>query len=121
VKRIQLAALVAAVLVSPALAVAQDFLMEAEWYVHAKDLGGMPIARVQCSYASNDSAADYIDIPGESVTLQVTFPEDGDYVPIARTAGLPDSVSTLMLRLNPASIGREEQVSEVQIHGSGVG
>ena len=120
-KRIRLATLIVAVLVWPALATAQNLLAEAEWYTEAKDLGGALISRVQCSYASNDSAVDYIDIPAESITLEITFPQDGNYVPIVRAACLPDSLSILQLSLRGANLAREEQVSEVEILGSGVG
>jgi hypothetical protein len=121
VKRIRLATLSVAVLVCPALGSAQDLLAEAEWYTEAKDLGGALISRVECSYASNDSAVDHIDIPAESITLEITFAQDGNYVPIVRAAGLPDSLSVLQLSLRGANLVRADQVSEVEILGSGVG
>jgi hypothetical protein len=121
VRRIQLAALIAALLTYPTAATAEDFLTEAEWYTSDNDLGGLMITRVQCSYSSNGSAVDYIDVGGESITLEVTFPNDGNYLPIVRTAGLPGATSMLELNLSSGSFGRADQILEVKILGSGVG
>lgn len=107
-------------LIVPTRVLSQRIMVEAEWYTDFKDLGGSLIRRVECHYANNDSAVDYVDVPGEWIRLDVTFPEDGDYLNVLCCAGLEDSVSVIHLILNSDEL-RDEQVSEVQTLGEGIG
>ena len=85
------------------------------------DIGEIPIRRIVCSTASNDTAVAGIDIPDEWILLNVTFPVSGIYDQTVTSAGLKDMEGTVQLTLFTDAGGRAAQFSEVEIFGYGLG
>ena len=101
-------------------AISQTVLVECESFTAFQDLGGLPIAKVSCAYASGGQAVDYVDVPGEWIQLSVIFPEDGYYSDSLCCAAYIGAVNTLRLTLSDEAL-KAEQTSDVEVVGSGIG
>lgn len=103
---------------------ADDLLIEGEEYeTHgSNDLGGVAIGTDYCSGASGFLAAGGLDVPGEWLRLEVTFPVDGCYSgTVAYQSGYGDHVQLRLRMADAPGSGQEITTDHWLTEGWGFG
>jgi hypothetical protein len=106
--------------ISTCLATA-DVRLELEEYVNYGNIGGGTIVRASCTGALNGWVADYVDRAGEFIEVEFTVDTPVCFVDSLRSAGIVDSVRTIVtsFRLMPA--GTEVSADTVvTVPGTGI-
>jgi len=101
-------------------ACAQGILVEAETFLSYHNEGGSIPYVVSCSAASNGLAVEGFDYPGDWIEVTLTA-WNGSFVDSLRSAGLPDSASTIMTTVFGAAPGGGDLSSVFSTYGMGIG
>jgi hypothetical protein len=99
---------------------AHDIIVEAEDFVASHNEGGAVIQWVACTAASGGKALEGLDYPGDWIELTLVI-WNGSFTDSIRSAGLPDSASTLRSLVSGAGPAGGDLNSVFSTYGMGIG
>ena len=100
---------------------APAIVVEAESFVGSYNVGGDPIAVVDCSGASGGKAVEGFDTAGEWIEVILNVPEPYAYVDSVRSAGYLQEETDLATTVFGAAPGGEDVISAYHLVGLGIG